>query len=89
MQKFVLFVEPNDDAFMTPEKIGDMFMNRFAIDENASCEILKKFELGKTSLDMAWSKGKDYKNFVEERKQKGMDRFIVIADSKILMGYIK
>ena len=49
MQKIILFVEPNEFAFANPEKIGDIFMNRFAIDENASCEILKKYELPKTS----------------------------------------
>ena len=31
MQKIVLFIEPNDDAFLTPAKIGHLFMNRFAI----------------------------------------------------------
>ena len=77
MQKIILFVEPNDDAFSTPAKIGDIFMNRFAIDEEISCEILKRFELGKTSLEMTWYK---QKNFVEEQKQKGMDHYSVIIN---------
>ena len=64
--------------FDTPAKIGDIFMNRFAIDEDASCEILKRFELGKTSAEMSWPMLKNYENFVKERKQKGMDPFIVI-----------
>ena len=45
MQKIVLFVEPSVYSFDTPAKIGNLFMNRFAIDENASSEILKIFEL--------------------------------------------
>ena len=81
MQKIILFIEPYDDAFITPAKIGDMFMNRFAIDENASCEILKGFELRKTSVEMSRSWHENYKNFVEERKQKGMDHFIVIVNN--------
>ena len=81
MQKIILFVEPNDDEFMTPAKIGDIFMNRFTIDENASCEILKRFELGKTSDAKSWPEAENYKNFVEERKQKGMDHFIVIVNN--------
>ena len=80
MQKIILFNEPNDDAFITPAKIGDMFMNRFAIDENASCEILKTFEIGKNSLEMSWSGHENYENLVEERKQKGIDHFIVIGN---------
>ena len=83
MQKIILFIEPFEDAFETPTKIGDIFMNRFAIDEDASCEILKRFELAKASDEMSWPNGENYKNFVEERKQKGMDHFVVIANSKI------
>ena len=83
MQKIILFVEPNDDLFYTPAKIGDLFMNRFAIDENTSCEILKRFELGKTSVQMSFPKHKNNNNFVEERTQKGMDHFIVIVNIKI------
>ena len=59
MQKIILFNEPNDDAFLTPSKIGDIFMNRFVIDENASCEILKKYELPKTSQKIS-QKGMDH-----------------------------
>ena len=87
MQKIILFIEPNEAAFFTPAKIGDMFMNRFSIDENASCEILKRFDLGKTSLKMLWYKRPythgDYKNFVEEREQKGVDHFILIVNNAI------
>ena len=89
MQKIILFVEPFDETFYTFAKIGDLFMNRFAIDENASCEILQRFELDKTSVEMSRSWHGNYKNFVEERKQKGIDQFIVIGNSKILIGFIK
>ena len=77
----MLLVEPNDDASMTPAKIGDIFMNRFAIDETASCEILKRFELGEASFEMSWIGAKNNKYFVEERKQKGMDHFTVIVNN--------
>ena len=55
MQKIILFVEPIHETCYTPAKMGNLFVNRFAIDENASCEILKRFELGKTSLEMSLS----------------------------------
>ena len=73
MQKIVLFIEPNEDAFQTPLKIGNLFMNRFAVDEDAASEILKIFELEKTSWEMCYHKHPNYKNFIEERKQKGKD----------------
>ena len=65
MQKIVLFIEPSEEAWRTPLKIGNLFMNRFAVDEDAASEILKIFELGKFSLLG--------KFFYEEDKLKGMD----------------
>ena len=72
MQKIVLFIEPNDKAFVTPFKIGHLFMNRFTIDEEAKFEIVKIFELGKSSVKMADSGNPEYSNFEEIRDQKGM-----------------
>ena len=56
MQKIVLFIEPNDDLWATPLKIGNLFMNRFAVDEDAASEVLKIFELEKTSDEMSYHK---------------------------------
>ena len=78
MQKIVLFIEPTDDAWLTPLKIGNLFINRFAVDEDEASEILKIFELEKTSFEMSHPKHSNYKNFEEERKQKGMDIIIKI-----------
>ena len=78
MQKIVLFIEPNDDAWQTPLKIGNLFMNRFAVDEDTASEILKIFELGKTSDKMSNPENSEYENFEEERKQKGMVLIIKI-----------
>ena len=68
MQKIVLFIEPSGNAFETPLKIGNLFMNRFAVDEDAASEILKIFELEKYSWGMS----------AEEKQQKGMDLIIKI-----------
>ena len=74
MQKIVLFIEPNEDASETPLKIGNLFMNRFAVEEDAASEVLKIFELEKTSgkrIDIDHDEE-------EERKQKGMDLIMKI-----------
>ena len=68
-------MEPSEDAFETPLKIGNLFMNRFAVDEDAASEVLKIFELGKTSNKMSNPYDSEYE---EERKQKGMDIIIKI-----------
>ena len=55
MQKIVLFIEPAWRASATPTKIGNLFMNRFAIDEDAKNEILKIYHLENNLYD--FSKG--------------------------------
>ena len=44
-QKIVLFIESADEPCYTPSKIGNLFMNRFGIDEEAKHEILKIYNL--------------------------------------------
>ena len=53
MQKIVLLIEPADNPFSTPLKICHLYMNRLAIDEDASFEISQIFELEKASWKMA------------------------------------
>ena len=45
MQIIILFIEPNSEPFETLEKIGNLFVNRFAIGEDGQFEILKIFQL--------------------------------------------
>ena len=72
-QKIVLFIEPTDDAFYTPSKIGHLFMNRFAIDEDPGFEIVKVLELEKTFEAMSYPKHPEFENFFYKRKRKGID----------------
>ena len=51
MQKIVLFIEPQERKSTTPLKIGNLFTNRFAIDEDGSHEILKICYLDNTFWD--------------------------------------
>ena len=53
MQKFVLFIEPVQAAWSTSSKIGNLFLNRFSIDEDAHFEILKICHLDNTSLEFS------------------------------------
>ena len=74
MQKIVLFIEQNDDDFITPAKIGHLFMNRFGVDEDAAFEVINIMELGKTSFKMSYPKDPEYTStiFQNERNEKGM-----------------
>ena len=71
--KIVVFIEPNDNAYKTPLKIGNLFMNRFAVDEDAASEILNIFEVDRTSRKMSNPEDPEYKKFEKERKHKGTD----------------
>ena len=50
-KKIVLFIEPAGSAWHKPSKIANLFMNRFAIDEDAKNEILKIYQLEKNFCD--------------------------------------
>ena len=50
-------------------------MNRAAVDEDDQSEILKIFELEKTSREMSSLNHPEYENFDVQRKQKGMVSF--------------
>ena len=68
MQEVVLLIEPSEKAYRTPSKIGYLFMNRFAIDEDAGFEIRKVAKFWSTSFRPSELIG-------TERKEKGMVLF--------------
>ena len=71
-QKIVLFTEPKENQYSTPLKIRNLFMNRFAIEEDDSNEILKIYQLENTFGD-----------FIENRlsNEKGLIRIKFRGDS--------
>ena len=43
-QQIILFVSPSEHAFERPSNICNLYMNRFAIEEEAGCEILNIYQ---------------------------------------------
>ena len=70
MQNVVVLMEPSEEADETPLKAGNMFFNRFCIDENAAFELSGVNYLEKSSEDM--ENGKTLK-FKVQRKIKGKE----------------
>lgn len=70
MHKIILFLEHTDSLWFTPKKIGNIFINQFAIDEDASPEILKIVELEDEHNE-------EEEIFFLNRPDKGTDHFIV------------
>ena len=69
MQNLIFFLEPNDEAFHIPVKIGNLLMNRLAIDEDAAFEVGKVLELHKSSNKMK-AKCHPYLITTKEREMK-------------------
>ena len=55
-QNIVLFIEPAVFTHFKPSKIGNLFMNRFAIDEDAKNEILKIYQLETQLFDLCYGR---------------------------------
>ena len=75
MQKIVVFIEEADEPSVTPLKIGNLFMNRFSIDEDAGFEILKIFY--------------PKRSCILNRESKGLDlNYLLLQVDKFIMGVI-
>ena len=60
----ILFIEPNEYTSDTTSNIGNLYMNRFAIDEDTASEILKIYQLQESLSNPN----------IDQEEQKGMDR---------------
>ena len=83
MQKIVLFIDPTYDAFDKPLSILNLYMNRFAVDEDAASEILAIFELAESSWNISFANdcrvylgGQRFPEYDEYVKLKGKDLII-------------
>ena len=55
-QNIVVFIEPNDDTFLTPERIAHSFSNLFVINEEDGFELSGIHYLHKSSFRMESTK---------------------------------
>ena len=70
MQNLVVLMEPDEDAYATPLKGGNMILNRFCIDEYAAFELSGVHYFKKTSGDMEVEESIKFK---VKRKVKGKE----------------
>ena len=61
-QKIILFIEPNEEDQKSPRSIGNLYLNRFVINEDAADEVLNIFQLEKCERHLS----------EKERDKKGM-----------------
>ena len=77
-QQIILFIEPAKEEWKCPESIGNLYLNRFVIDEDAAHEVLGVYYLKKSSAELCDPKHEAYPEFEIERQHK--ERF----DNKML-----
>ena len=85
MQKIVLFIEPHDSKSNTPCKIGNSFINRFVINDDAGFEIVKILELSAVFQEMTVT-ARIEEEYEYERNLKGMNlklTFFYVVDIKM------
>ena len=71
MQKIILFLERSDKAYDVSFKLGNLFVNRFTVDEEASFEVIAIVELETTLNETSDSS--------EKIKHKGIDSIGVVC----------
>ena len=74
--KIVLLIEPSEDQFTLTTEIGNLFINRLAIDENASFEIVAILELRISCFKMEERSHDEFRSYSNERNVKGMAQLI-------------
>ena len=65
-QNLILFIQPPIDPWSSPSKIGNSYINRFVIDEEASFELLGVYQLSK--IDMSPVPEKERERYVFDNK---------------------
>ena len=82
-QQIILFIEPAKEEWRCPESIGNLYLNRFVIDEDAAHEVLGVYYLQQSSAEVCNPFDDLYANNAMERDKK--ERF----DNKIFERGIK
>ena len=67
-QKIVLFIQSNDKDYGSASTIANLYMNRFAIDEDAGHEIVKIYEVSSQRGRLTHSE--------EKKEQNGTDQML-------------
>ena len=81
--QIILFIEPAKEEFVCSESIGNLYVNRFVIDEDAAHEVLGIYHLKEWSHEMCDPENDAYPNNKSRRKKKER------SDKKIIEKAIK
>ena len=79
MQKIVFFGEPNDDAWITPYEIGNLFLSRFIpeVEEEDSFKLVKIFELGESSFAISDHSNDPHLGTARNKKGMSLSTYII------------
>ena len=74
MTDLVFLIEPYENEFITPFKISNLYLNRFAIDEDDAFEIVGVYEMPSSRLKIS---GENLDEFFVEISEKKTDNFSI------------
>ena len=76
--QIILFIEPAKEQWDCPENIGNLYLNRFAVDEDAAHEVLGIYYLKPSSDETCDPKNDEYQNrAIERMKKESFDNKII------------
>ena len=75
MQNLVVFMEPSEDSSNVSLKAGNLYLNRFCIDEAAAFELSGVHYLQKSSDFNSW----DEREIESKSKEKGKEFYTLIV----------
>ena len=81
-KNIILFIEPSKEKWQCPLNIGNIYLNRFSIDEEASFEVMGIHKLAESSEKIVHPYHKEYYQNEFERSKKENHDFSILA-SKI------
>ena len=72
-------MEPSEDAYITTVKAGNMFLNRFCIDEDAAFELSGVMDLKQSSLEMRHGYRLNYRGWSSSEKGLDLINYMIIT----------
>ena len=70
--QILLLIESSEDQFTCATKIGNLYINRLAIDEEAAFEVIQILEFQKSFYKMEERSHGKFKDYADKRKLKGL-----------------
>ena len=84
MKNLIFLIEPSENEFITPIKISNLYLNRFAVDEDAAFEIIGVYDMPKSKLEIPYENSENFENEISEENINHFSKENLEEDLEIL-----